>query len=76
MTDEEFLSAMTVCRVLPGANQVNLAVFVGARLRGVPARSSQRPGCWPRPDADRVGARRALYRAPAVSLRCRRSCAA
>src|SRR3954452_24245412 len=36
MTDEEFLSAMTVCRVLPGANQVNLAVFVGARLRSVP----------------------------------------
>jgi chromate transporter len=35
MTDEEFLSAMTVCRVLPGANQVNLAVFVGARLRGI-----------------------------------------
>jgi chromate transporter len=34
MTDEEFLSAMTVCRVLPGANQVNLAVFVGSRLRG------------------------------------------
>jgi chromate transporter len=34
MTDEEFLSAMTVCRVLPGANQVNLAVFVGAKLRG------------------------------------------
>jgi chromate transporter len=34
MNDEEFLSAMTVCRVLPGANQVNLAVFVGARLRG------------------------------------------
>src|SRR6185503_14000439 len=36
MTDEEFLSAMTICRVLPGANQVNLAVFVGARLRGIP----------------------------------------
>jgi chromate transporter len=35
MTDAEFLSAMTVCRVLPGANQVNLAVFVGTRLRGV-----------------------------------------
>jgi chromate transporter len=34
MSEEEFLSAMTVCRVLPGANQVNLAVFVGARLRG------------------------------------------
>ncbi len=36
MTDEEFLSAMTICRVLPGANQVNLAVFVGAKLRGAP----------------------------------------
>jgi chromate transporter len=34
MAEEEFLSAMTVCRVLPGANQINLAVFVGARLRG------------------------------------------
>lgn len=35
MTDEEFLSAMTLCRVLPGANQVNLAIFVGGKLRGV-----------------------------------------
>ena len=35
MSDAEFLSAMTVCRVLPGANQVNLAMFVGAKLRGV-----------------------------------------
>src|ERR1044072_3253812 len=33
--DEGFLSAITVCRVRPGANQVNLAVFVGARLRGI-----------------------------------------
>lgn len=36
MDDEQFLSAMTLCRVLPGANQVNLAVFVGTELRGVP----------------------------------------
>ncbi|MBV9117400.1 MAG: chromate transporter [Acetobacteraceae bacterium] len=35
MTDAEFLSAMTVCRVFPGANQVNVAVFVGTRLRGL-----------------------------------------
>jgi chromate transporter len=34
MEDEEFLSATTVCRMLPGANQVNLAVFVGTQLRG------------------------------------------
>jgi chromate transporter len=36
MSDEEFLSAMTICRVLPGANQINLAVFVGTKLRGAP----------------------------------------
>jgi chromate transporter len=34
--DEEFLSALTLCRVLPGPNQVNMAVFVGTQLRGVP----------------------------------------
>ena len=35
MADEEFLSAITMCRILPGANQVNLAVFVGAKFRGM-----------------------------------------
>ena len=34
MTDAEFLSALTVCRILPGPNQVNMAVFVGSRFRG------------------------------------------
>ena len=29
MEDEEFLSAVTMCRILPGAHQVNRAVFVG-----------------------------------------------
>ena len=36
MGDEEFLSAVTMCRILPGANQVNLAVFVGSKFRGIP----------------------------------------
>ena len=36
MSDEEFLSALTMCRILPGANQVNLAVFVGTKFRGIP----------------------------------------
>ena len=36
MSDEEFLSAMTMCRILPGANQVNMAVFVGTKMRGIP----------------------------------------
>lgn len=35
MTEEEFLSALTICRILPGANQINLAVFVGVKFRGV-----------------------------------------
>ena len=32
--EEEFLSAMTMCRILPGANQVNMAVFAGSKMRG------------------------------------------
>lgn len=34
LTETEFLSALTLCRLLPGANQVNVAIFVGTRLRG------------------------------------------
>jgi len=36
MGEEEFLSAMTMCRILPGANQVNMAVFAGSKMRGLP----------------------------------------
>jgi chromate transporter len=36
MSEEEFLSALTICRILPGANQINLAVFIGVKFRGVP----------------------------------------
>lgn len=35
LDEEEFLSALTMCRILPGANQVNLAVYVGTKLAGV-----------------------------------------
>jgi chromate transporter len=35
MGEEEFLSAMTMCRILPGANQVNMAVFAGTKMRGL-----------------------------------------
>ena len=31
---EEYLSASAICSILPGANQVNMAVFVGTRFRG------------------------------------------
>jgi chromate transporter len=36
MGETEFLSAMTMCRILPGANQVNMAVFTGTKMRAVP----------------------------------------
>lgn len=32
--EEDFLADMTVCQILPGANIINLAVYVGQRLRG------------------------------------------
>jgi len=33
--NDEFLSALTLCRLMPGPNQVNMAIYVGARFRGV-----------------------------------------
>jgi chromate transporter len=33
---DEFLSALTLCRLMPGPNQVNMAVYVGTKFRGVP----------------------------------------
>ena len=36
LTEEEFLAALTICRILPGPNQVNMAVYVGTRFRGLP----------------------------------------
>jgi chromate transporter len=35
LDEDEFLSALTLCRLLPGPNQVNMAVYVGAKFRGV-----------------------------------------
>jgi len=35
MGEAEFLSAMMMCRILPGANQVNMAVFAGSKMRGL-----------------------------------------
>jgi chromate transporter len=35
LTEEEFHAALTICRILPGPNQVNMAVYVGTRFRGL-----------------------------------------
>jgi len=34
LTEEEFLSGLAVCQVIPGVNVTNLVVYVGQRLRG------------------------------------------
>ncbi len=34
MTDEQFLTALTITRLFPGPNQVNMAIYVGTRFRG------------------------------------------
>ena len=36
MTEEQFLAALTLSQVMPGANPVNMALYVGAQLRGGP----------------------------------------
>lgn len=34
MSEEEFLAALTLSQVLPGANPVNMSIYLGAQLRG------------------------------------------
>ena len=36
LTDEQFLSGYALSQLVPGATNVNLAVFIGTQLRGVP----------------------------------------
>src|SRR5262249_60300249 len=36
LEQDEFLSALTLCRLMPGPNQVNMAVYVGTRFGGLP----------------------------------------
>jgi chromate transporter len=36
MTEEEFLSGLALCQVMPGINVTNLIVYIGQRVRGIP----------------------------------------
>lgn len=36
MDDRQFLTAYGLSQIIPGANNVNLAVFIGSELRGIP----------------------------------------
>ena len=44
LTEQEFLTALTICRILPGPNQVNMAVYVGTRFRGIAGASAALAG--------------------------------
>lgn len=35
MTEDDFLSGLALCQVMPGINVTNLVVYIGQRLRGV-----------------------------------------
>jgi chromate transporter len=62
MADEEFLSAVTMCRILPGANQINLAVFVGTKFRGIPGAVAAVFGLCAIPVAIAIGLAYAYFR--------------
>lgn len=36
MDDRQLLTSYGLCQIVPGANNVNLAVFIGSELRGIP----------------------------------------
>lgn len=36
LNDEQFLSALTIARLFPGPNQVNMAIYIGVRFQGLP----------------------------------------
>lgn len=36
MTNESFLTGLTVARLFPGPNQINMAVYIGTSFRGLP----------------------------------------
>lgn len=36
MDDTQFLAAYGLCQIVPGANNVNIAVFIGSEQRGIP----------------------------------------
>ncbi|WP_231594583.1 chromate transporter [Synechococcus sp. CBW1107] len=35
LSDEEFLTGLTVARLFPGPNQINMAVYIGAHFKGL-----------------------------------------
>jgi chromate transporter len=36
MSEDEFLSGLALCQVMPGINVTNLIVYIGQRVRGIP----------------------------------------
>jgi len=44
LDDQQFLTGYALSQIVPGATNVNLAVFIGTQLRGVPGVSGALAG--------------------------------
>lgn len=44
LSNEEFLTGLTVARLFPGPNQINMAVYIGAHFRGISGAASALAG--------------------------------
>ena len=63
LDDQEFLSALTLTRLLPGPNQINLAIYVGSRFRGLPGALAAFAGLVAVPVAILIGLGTAYFQA-------------
>ncbi len=69
MDDQQFLSGYALSQLVPGATNVNLSVFIGAQLRGVPGAVAAVLGLTASAGGDRAGAGRALPAQPGHARR-------
>jgi chromate transporter len=63
LDDQEFLSALTLTRLLPGPNQINLAIYVGSKFRGFPGAAAAFAGLVVVPVAILIGLGTAYFHA-------------
>lgn len=66
MNDDQFLSALTIARLFPGPNQVNMAIYIGVHFRGLPGALAAMAGLLVVPLAILIGLGLAYFHFHAV----------
>ena len=66
MNDDQFLSALTIARLFPGPNQVNMAIYIGVHFRGLPGALAALAGLLVVPLAILIGLGMAYFHFHAV----------